>query len=171
MTQVSQSALDVFPWWISKPQIQKRKFHSTTSKGAGRFAHILRACKKSQYNVHNYKSWRHNRRHTFRHYNMQYKPSLTNIPYYGLKLKEKKNRKTKNVGIQTAALLVTLWISYGHPVRIKHAGWLFEFHFLLILAVIWISRTVASSKNWMLSKESLRFSSHSILITLVKSNN
>ena len=75
------------------------------------------------------------------------------------------------VGIQTTALLVTLWILYGHPVYIKHASWPFEFHLAITLAVIWISRTVAGSKNWMLSKESLRVSSHSILITLVKSNN
>ena len=70
------------------------------------------------------------------------------------------------VGIQTATLLVTLWISYGHPVRIKRAGYLFKFHFSITLAVIWISRTVAGSNNWMLSKESLRVSSHSILSTL-----
>ena len=75
------------------------------------------------------------------------------------------------VGIQTAALLVTLWISYRRPVRIKRAGSLFEFHLSITLAMIWISRTVVGSKNWMLSKESLRVSSHSILITLVKSNN
>ena len=31
------------------------------------------------------------------------------------------------VGIQIAALLVTLWISYGHPARNKRAGYLFEF--------------------------------------------
>ena len=40
------------------------------------------------------------------------------------------------VGIQTAALLVTLWISYGHPAHIKHAGYLFEFHLSITLAVI-----------------------------------
>ena len=34
-----------------------------------------------------------------------------------------------DVGIQTAALLVTHWISYGHPARNKRAGYLFEFHF------------------------------------------
>ena len=42
----------------------------------------------------------------------------------------------KTVGIQTAALLVTLWISYGHPAGIKHAGYLFEFHLSITLAVI-----------------------------------
>ena len=62
------------------------------------------------------------------------------------------------VGIKTAALLVTLWISYGHPVRIKRAGSLFGFHLSITLTVIWISRTVAGSNNWILLKESLRVS-------------
>ena len=75
-------------------------------------------------------------------------------------------KRPPNIGIQTTALLVTLWIFYGYPVRIKRTGWLFEFHHSITLSVIWISRTVAGSKNWMSSKESLRVSSHSILITL-----
>ena len=45
--------------------------------------------------MRNYKSGRHNQRHTFRHSNSQYKPISTNIPYYDLKVKGKKNRKTK----------------------------------------------------------------------------
>ena len=94
-TQVCWLALDVFPWWISKHRIWRHKNHSKTSNGAGRFAHILRACKISQYNVRNYKSGRHNRRHIFGHHNTLYKPLLTNIPYYGLKAKERKNRKSK----------------------------------------------------------------------------
>ena len=40
------------------------------------------------------------------------------------------------VGTQTTALLVTHWISYGHPARIKRAGDLFEFHLSITLAVI-----------------------------------
>ena len=36
------------------------------------------------------------------------------------------------VGIQKA----TLWISYGHPVRNKCAGFLFELHFTITLIVI-----------------------------------
>ena len=32
-----------------------------------------------------------------------------------------------SVGIQTAALLVTHWISYGYPARNKRGGYLFEF--------------------------------------------
>ena len=40
------------------------------------------------------------------------------------------------VKIQTATLLVTLWISYGHPARNKRAGYLFEFHLSITLAVI-----------------------------------
>ena len=87
--------MNVFPWWISKPQIRKHKNHSKTSKGARRFSHILRACKKSQYNVRNSKTGRYNQHHTFRHQITRYKPSLTNIPYYSLKLKERKNRKSK----------------------------------------------------------------------------
>ena len=73
-----------------------------------------------------------------------------------------------SVGIQTAALLVTLWIYFGHPVYNKRTSWSFGFHLSITLAVIWIFSTVAGSKNWMLSKESLRVSSHSILINLVK---
>ena len=51
------------------------------------------------------------------------------------------------VGIQTIARLVTLWISYGYPVHIKRAGSSFEFYLSITLVVIWISRTVAGSKN------------------------
>ena len=40
------------------------------------------------------------------------------------------------VGIQTSALLVTPWISYGHPARIKHTGYLFEFYLSITLIVI-----------------------------------
>ena len=95
ITQVYWSVLNVFPWWISKPWIRKHKTHSKTSKGAGRFAHILFAFKKSQYNICNCKSGSYNRCHTFRHHNTQFKPSLTNIPSYGLKIEKKKNGKTK----------------------------------------------------------------------------
>ena len=96
ITQVCWSALDIFPRWISKPRIRKHKNHNTTSKGAGRFAHILRASKKSRYNARNCKSRKHNQRHTSWHHNTWYKPSLTNILYYGLKVKQKMNRKTNN---------------------------------------------------------------------------
>ena len=71
-----------------------------------------------------------------------------------------------SIEIQTEALLVTLWISYGHPMRIKCASSSFEFHISITLAVIWISRAIAGSNNWMSSKESLRVSYHSILIAL-----
>ena len=81
--------------WISKPCIRKHKNHSKTSNGAGRFAHILCACEKSQYNVCNCKPGRHNQCRIFRRHNTQPKPSLTNIPYYGLKAKERKNRKNR----------------------------------------------------------------------------
>ena len=59
--------------------------------------------------------------------------------------------------MQTAALLVTLWISCGHPARIKHAGYLFEVYLSITLAVIWISRTVAGPTNWMWSKSLWEF--------------
>ena len=41
-----------------------------------------------------------------------------------------------NVGIETAALLVTHWISYGHSARNKRADYLFEFHLPITIAVI-----------------------------------
>ena len=40
------------------------------------------------------------------------------------------------VGIQTVALLVTLWIFCGHPGHNKHASYLLEFHVSITLAVI-----------------------------------
>ena len=40
------------------------------------------------------------------------------------------------VRIQTATLLVLLWISYGHLGCIKHADYLFQFHLLITIAVI-----------------------------------
>ena len=40
------------------------------------------------------------------------------------------------VGIQTATLLATLWISYGHPVLNKRGGFLFEFSFTITFTVI-----------------------------------
>ena len=40
------------------------------------------------------------------------------------------------VGIQTAELLVTHWISYGHPARNKRADYSFEFHSPITLTVI-----------------------------------
>ena len=55
----------------------------------------------------------------------------------GSEVFDKERERIKvNVGIQTAALLVTLWISYGHPVHNKHAGYLFEFHLSITIAVI-----------------------------------
>ena len=44
--------------------------------------------------------------------------------------------KMSGVGIKTTALLVTLCIFDGHPVRIKCAGSLFQFHLLIPLVVI-----------------------------------
>ena len=40
------------------------------------------------------------------------------------------------VGIQTAVLLVTHWISCEHPARNKRAGYLFELQLSITLAVI-----------------------------------
>ena len=91
--------MDIFLHWISKPCIRKHKNHSKTSSGVKRFVQNLRACKKSQYNVQNWKSWRHSRRHTFRCHKSRNKPESTNISHYGLKVKERKkerkNGKTK----------------------------------------------------------------------------
>ena len=36
------------------------------------------------------------------------------------------------VEIQTLTLLATLWFSYGHTARNKHAGFLFEFSFIIM---------------------------------------
>ena len=72
---VYQTTLNIFPHWISKPRIRKHKSHSKASSGARKVAQNLCACKKSQYNVRNCKSGRHNRRHTFRCCNSQYKPT------------------------------------------------------------------------------------------------
>ena len=93
--QVYQSTLNIVPQWISKLCIWKHKNRSKASNGAEIFAHNLHACKKSRYNVWDCKSGRHNWCHTFERHNTQHKPSLTNIPYYGLKVKGRKNRKTK----------------------------------------------------------------------------
>ena len=49
----------------------------------------------SRYSVWNCISGRHNRRHTFRRRNSRYKPTSTNILYYGLKVKGRKNGKAK----------------------------------------------------------------------------
>ena len=51
------------------------------------------------------------------------------------------------VGIKTAELLATLWISYGHLACNKRAGFSFEFPFTITLTVIRIYRTVTDPKN------------------------
>ena len=95
--RVCGTALNIFPHWISKPYIRKHKNHSKASSGAGRFSQNLHACKKSQFIVHNYKSGRHNQRHTFRSCKSQDKTTSIDILYTGLKVKGKgrKNGKTK----------------------------------------------------------------------------
>ena len=77
------------------PCIRKHKNHSKASSGAGRFVQNIRAYKKSQHNVCNCKLVRHNQLHTFWRRNSQHKPTLTKISYNGLKVKGKKNGKTK----------------------------------------------------------------------------
>ena len=94
--RVCQSRLNIFLQWISKTCIRKYKNHSKAISGAERFAQNLRACKTSRCNIWNCKFRRHIQRHTFRRHNSQYKPSLTNILYYSLKVKRRKNRKTKS---------------------------------------------------------------------------
>ena len=92
---VCQTTLNIFPHWISKPRIQKHKNHSKANSGAERFAQNLCARKKSQYNVWNCKSGRHNWNHTFKRRNSQHEPTLTNISYNSLKVKKRMNKKTK----------------------------------------------------------------------------
>ena len=87
IVRVCRSTLNIFPQWISKPRIIKPKNHRKSSSSVGRFAKNLNACKKSQYDVQNYKYWRHNWRHTFKCCTSQYKPISTNIPYNGLMVK------------------------------------------------------------------------------------
>ena len=66
IAQVCRSTLNVIPQWISQPRIRKPNKHRKASSGAGRFAHNLRTCKQSHYNIQNCKSGRHNRRHSFK---------------------------------------------------------------------------------------------------------
>ena len=93
--RISLTTLNIFSHWISKPCIRKYKNHSKASSSAGRFAQNLKACKKSQYNINNCKSERHNQHHTFKCRNSKYESASTTIPSYGLKVKGIKNRKTK----------------------------------------------------------------------------
>ena len=115
--RICQATLNIFPDWISKHCIQKYKNHSKMSSGAGRFAQNLCACKKSQYNVWNFKSGRHNRRHTFRRCNSRYRSTSTNIPYYSFKVKERKKGNTKvyflvdNIECSMQSIIVTIIIS------------------------------------------------------------
>ena len=95
IVQVCRSTLNIFPQWISKPQIRKPKNHRKSSSGAGRFAQNLRTCKKSHYDIRNCKSGRHNRRHTFKRHRSRYKSISTNIPYNALMVKGKKRGNTK----------------------------------------------------------------------------
>ena len=92
---VCRSTMNIFSQWISKPRIRKPKNHRKSSSGVGRFAQNLRACKKSQYNVRNYKSGRHNQRHTFKCRRSQYKPISTNIPNNGLIVQGRKRGNYK----------------------------------------------------------------------------
>ena len=94
--QICWSTLNIFPQWISKPRIRKPKYHRKSSSGAGRFAQNLRACKKSQYDVRNCKSGRHNQRQIFKCHRSRYKPISTNIPCNGLIVKGRKRGNTKH---------------------------------------------------------------------------
>ena len=96
IVRVFQSTLNIFPQWISKPQIRKPKNHRKSSSGAGRFAQNLRASKKSQYTVKNYTLGRQNRRCTFKYRRSRYKPISTNIPYSCLMVKGRKRGNSKD---------------------------------------------------------------------------
>ena len=92
---VYQTTLHIFSHWISKPCIRRHKNHSKASNGARKFSKFFWEYKKSWYNVWNCKSERQNKLHSFRRYNSQHKPTSTNIPYNGLKVKGRKNGKIK----------------------------------------------------------------------------
>ena len=86
---VCETTSNIFPHWISKSRIRKHKNHSKASSGTGRFSHNLRACKKSRYNVWNYKSG--NTINVTLSYKSRHKPISTDIPYNDLKVKGRKN--------------------------------------------------------------------------------
>ena len=60
-------------------------------------------------------------------------PAIQNKLHFSSKYQRK---QATVVGIQTAALLVTYWISYGNPARNKRAGYSFEFLLSITLTVI-----------------------------------
>ena len=115
--------MNVFPHWIIKPSIQKHKNHSKTSSGAGRFAQNLCVCKKTQYNVWNCNSGRHDQRHTFRRRNSRYRPKSTNIPYYGLKVKARKKENTTPSPCQQYRMV--------HAIKHHHNTFLWNFTTIL----------------------------------------
>ena len=109
IVQVFQSTLNIIPQWISKPlRIEKSFKHRKASSGAGQFALSLLICKNSHYDVRNYKSGRHNRRHSFKQHRPQYKPIPSNITYDGLKVKGRKEYTTPSPRRQIRMLHATI---------------------------------------------------------------
>ena len=82
------------------------KNHYKSSSSAERFAQNLRECKKSQCDVQNCKSGRHNQHHTFKCRRSRYKLISINIPYDGLTIKGRKwgNSKTPSPCKQNSML-------------------------------------------------------------------
>ena len=95
VNRVCDTALSIFPHWISKPYIRKHKNHSKANSGVGRLSRNLGECKNSWFIVRNCKSGQQNQRHTFRRRRLQHKMTLTNIPSTGLKVKSRKKGNTK----------------------------------------------------------------------------
>ena len=95
IVRVCQSIFNIFPQRITKPVIRKSKNHRKSSSSAERSAQNFRACEKSQYDVWNCISGRHNQHHTFKYCRLRYKPISTNIPYDGLMVKGKKRGISK----------------------------------------------------------------------------
>ena len=82
----------------------KRQESHQSKQWSGEFAQNLWAYKKSQYNVRNYNSGRHNRWHTFRRRESNSKSISTNIPSYDLKFKGINSGKTKPTSQQSQML-------------------------------------------------------------------
>ena len=95
VNQIYDTALSIFPHWISKACTRKHKNHSKTSSSTWRFFQNLCAYRKSWFIFCNCKSGRHNQQRTFRCYKLQHKMLLTNIPYTSLEIKGRKKGKTR----------------------------------------------------------------------------
>ena len=111
----------------------------------------LWACKKSQYNVRNCKSGRHNQRHTYRCCKSKYKSTSTsiNIPSYGLKVKKIKNRKTKHpspcrkIGHFMLLNIVKIFL-FGNLQELNHLFYLWTNHTHVMIVYSWIENIIVN---------------------------